>query len=226
MAFRYKTTKICVVCGKEFRPTRREYTTCSKVCGCKIRAGKTRTLPDPGLKCAYCGRPIDPSKANKNRLKFKNRYCGQECYWLHKKDLQRGANNTKWKGGKPKQICPICGKEFFAYAKRHYCSRKCSYRGQKTVNLYTKGRTYEWDVKKRLQKDGYIVVRSSGSHSPFDLVAVNEKEIILIQCKRSRVFSAPDKREMETFKKILVPPCCRKEFRVKLDFKPEQIFNC
>ena len=53
---------------------------------------------------------------------------------------------------------------------------------------YKRGRTLEYDVKALLEQGGYTVVRSAGSHSPFDLVAVKEtagqvKEIWLLQCK-------------------------------------------
>ena len=53
---------------------------------------------------------------------------------------------------------------------------------------YKRGRTLEYDVKALLEQGGYTVVRSAGSHSPFDLVAVKEttgqvKEIWILQCK-------------------------------------------
>jgi hypothetical protein len=39
---------------------------------------------------------------------------------------------------------------------------------------YIKGRRLEYKVKKELEKNGYIVIRSAGSHSPFDLVALKQ----------------------------------------------------
>lgn len=37
----------------------------------------------------------------------------------------------------------------------------------------------------KLQAKGYLVVRSAGSRSPIDLVAVHRTHILLIQCKTS-----------------------------------------
>ena len=57
---------------------------------------------------------------------------------------------------------------------------------------YNRGRAFEYRVKKHLEDRGYLVVRSAGSKSPFDLVAIPTKEyeedngfsnVLLIQCK-------------------------------------------
>lgn len=52
---------------------------------------------------------------------------------------------------------------------------------------YTSGRRWEYEVMKRLQEDGWIVMRTSGSHGPFDVIALKLNSLpLLIQCKRSR----------------------------------------
>jgi len=50
---------------------------------------------------------------------------------------------------------------------------------------YLKGRRYEYLIKKKLEKEGYIVIRASGSHGKWDLIAIHPllKEIRLIQIK-------------------------------------------
>ena len=57
---------------------------------------------------------------------------------------------------------------------------------------YNRGRAFEYRVKKYFEDKGYLVVRSAGSKSPFDLVAIPTKEyeedngfsnVLLIQCK-------------------------------------------
>ena len=54
---------------------------------------------------------------------------------------------------------------------------------------YNSGRKFEYRVKKHLEKKGYYVMRSAGSKSPFDLIAIpNNKplltyKVLLIQCK-------------------------------------------
>lgn len=52
--------------------------------------------------------------------------------------------------------------------------------------LYLKGRKFEYDVKHRLESFGYLVIRSSGSHSPYDLVAIRGKNVLLIQLKANK----------------------------------------
>lgn len=46
-----------------------------------------------------------------------------------------------------------------------------------------RGADYERRVGKVLEGHGYIVVRSAGSHSPADLVAMKPGELVLVQCK-------------------------------------------
>jgi Archaeal holliday junction resolvase (hjc). len=41
---------------------------------------------------------------------------------------------------------------------------------------YIKGRNKEYRIKRRLEKEGYYVIRSAGSHSYFDLVAINKEK--------------------------------------------------
>jgi hypothetical protein len=58
-----------------------------------------------------------------------------------------------------------------------------------TNKNYKKGRKKEYKIKKLLEKEGYIVLRSAGSHGFADLVAVRKpkerevREIKFIQCK-------------------------------------------
>ena len=48
---------------------------------------------------------------------------------------------------------------------------------------YSIGRAFEYRVKKYLEKEGFVVFRSAGSHSPADLVALKLGEVWLVQCK-------------------------------------------
>ena len=70
---------------------------------------------------------------------------------------------------------------------------------------YNSGRTFEYRVKQYLEKKGYYVMRSAGSKSPFDLIAVQTKGkqsthgTLLIQCKHGAKIS---KRERENLLKL------------------------
>jgi len=55
------------------------------------------------------------------------------------------------------------------------------------MNNYIKGRYYEYKVKEILERSGYIVFRSAGSHGLFDLIALHPitKTILFIQVKKN-----------------------------------------
>lgn len=48
---------------------------------------------------------------------------------------------------------------------------------------YQRGAAFERKVQKELEGHGYAVVRSAGSQSPTDLVAMRLGTIVLVQCK-------------------------------------------
>ena len=49
---------------------------------------------------------------------------------------------------------------------------------------YVSGRRFEYLIKKELQDQGWIAIRSAGSHSPFDIIAIKEDKILLLQLKK------------------------------------------
>ena len=53
-------------------------------------------------------------------------------------------------------------------------------------NNYGNGARFERACKEDLERNGYAVVRSAGSHSPADLVAMRRGRVTLgVQCKRN-----------------------------------------
>lgn len=53
-----------------------------------------------------------------------------------------------------------------------------------TNSNYVSGRRFEYQVKDEYEESGYTVIRASGSHGPYDLVALHPSgQVILIQCK-------------------------------------------
>ena len=52
---------------------------------------------------------------------------------------------------------------------------------------YKLGRRLEYRIKKLLEEHGYEVIRSAGSHGRWDLVAVKDKIVRLIQVKKGKV---------------------------------------
>ena len=50
---------------------------------------------------------------------------------------------------------------------------------------YSKGRKKEYEIMHQLEREGWTVLRTAGSHGFADLIAINKKErkIRFIQCK-------------------------------------------
>lgn len=61
--------------------------------------------------------------------------------------------------------------------------------------MYVKGRNFEYAVKNNLQEKGYVVMRSPGSRSPADLVAVKDGKPFFIQCKLHAAFPVQEWNE-------------------------------
>jgi Holliday junction resolvase len=57
------------------------------------------------------------------------------------------------------------------------------------MTAYSGGRTFEWKCRDHLRNEGYEVIRSAGSKSKVDLVALRAGQLLLVQCKRDGVCS-------------------------------------
>ena len=81
-----------------------------------------------------------------------------------------------------------------------------------------KRRGYEAELraKQELIKEGFLVVRSSASLTPFDLVAIREDIIKFIQVKRQKLKGKYDK-DIGQMEKIKMPPNTQKELWVWTD---------
>ena len=69
---------------------------------------------------------------------------------------------------------------------------------------YVRGRAKEYRVKAKLEKEGWTVLRTAGSHGPFDLVAIkrprwslDEGQMRLIQCKSGKSQERESKKALE-----------------------------
>jgi Holliday junction resolvase len=50
---------------------------------------------------------------------------------------------------------------------------------------YQRGARLEYRARDVLCQRGYVVVRSAGSHGPADLIALNQREVLLVQVKQA-----------------------------------------
>ncbi|MCX8095435.1 MAG: hypothetical protein N3D74_04550 [Caldisericia bacterium] len=65
--------------------------------------------------------------------------------------------------------------------------------------FYEKGRRFEYIVMNFLKDKFNIVLRSSGSHSPIDILGIDttNNRILLIQCKKGKDFQINFIKDME-----------------------------
>ncbi len=86
------------------------------------------------------------------------------------------------------------------------------------MSNYTKGRTYEYKVMKELEGQNYKCIRSSGSHTPFDVIALLSNHIRFIQVKSEKQPTLNPlntyKKDIEAIKDTVVPIFCTKELWV------------
>ena len=63
------------------------------------------------------------------------------------------------------------------------------------MSNYTKGRSFEYAIKKLFVDDGYTVTRAAGSKGPWDLVAIKPGKsvwlTVLVQCKLNQTKEPP-----------------------------------
>ena len=85
---------------------------------------------------------------------------------------------------------------------------------------YEKGRATEYWARDKLRQSGYLVVRSAGSKTPIDLVAIGALEVRLIQVKRVQGEKCPSfAAELAELSALEVPPNCVKELWVFVEGK-------
>jgi Holliday junction resolvase-like predicted endonuclease len=70
------------------------------------------------------------------------------------------------------------------------------------VTNYRNGRRLEYLARDELQGDGYVVIRSAGSHGPVDLIAWNAERVRFIQVKAGGAIRPKDRA---TLAALVVP---------------------
>ena len=64
------------------------------------------------------------------------------------------------------------------------------------MTKYDNGRRFEYAVRNALQDAGYWVMRSAGSKSKVDLLALKQDECLLVQCKKHGVLPPSERAEL------------------------------
>src|SRR5579859_386123 len=85
------------------------------------------------------------------------------------------------------------------------------------MNRKAKGARLERKSRALLESLGYICTRSAASLGLWDVVAISDREVLLIQIKSNR--PCP-RQELERFQSLSVATCVRKLIHVWRDFSP------
>ena len=100
----------CIVCGKEFVPTKSNQLCCSRKCRDKNSKYKR------GSYCIECGKFF--------QAKSNTKFCSKECRHNHK---MRNYRQTK--------ICKECGQEFEGFSFQKFCSDSCKQKFGRKQNV-------------------------------------------------------------------------------------------
>ena len=76
--------------------------------------------------------------------------------------------------------------------------------GVEIMANYRRGRETEYKCMEELENEGFITLRTAGSHGPIDVIAIRRREIKFIQLKRlkkDKKFHTPD--SLIKFKRVL-----------------------
>lgn len=73
------------------------------------------------------------------------------------------------------------------------------------MSAYRAGRDFEYAVRTKLTADGYDVIRSAGSKTKVDLVAIKAGQALLIQAKRDGRISPHERAELVRIASLLGP---------------------
>ena len=126
--------KVCLICGKSFKPIKKTQLYCSVSCRVKSREKKVK------VNCACCCNEV--LRLESELIRSENLYCSNECRYKHQKITMLGENNPNYKNANADVICSNCGEKFNilicttknsdgSIKKNIYCSSECKAEHQK-----------------------------------------------------------------------------------------------
>ena len=98
--------------------------------------------------------------------------------------------------------------------------------GLRIVNrFYERGRAKEYRVMEMLKKDGWVVGRSAGSHSPVDIFAAKDGRVLLVQVKAGTArVAAEELRELVKWAEAFNADAEVWHFKGKGNLKKRRVF--
>lgn len=197
----------CHHCGKAFNPHRRSSKFCSINCAAIGRSGDKRRKFE-SVQCHNCGKTVSRKKSTLG--KTTRTFCSRECKGLFDSKFSTGNRNPNFKNSNTRK-CIGCGSQYKSYNKeRKFCGIECSQKFQKSSRLdcSRRGLVAEKMCASELVKRGYHCTLSSGSRGDYDVIAINDCEILLIQVKRTGSKSrANQTKAINKLKAAKAPKC-------------------
>jgi len=68
---------------------------------------------------------------------------------------------------------------------------------------YNNGARRERRIMKKLEQEGWFCIRSAGSHSPIDIIAIKSGQFRFIQSKKTGYLSPQERKEKEELEQKL-----------------------
>jgi len=89
---------------------------------------------------------------------------------------------------------------------------------------YIRGRNTEYKCKAHLTAKGYYTMRTAGSHSNFDIIALSKQNLLLVQLKRTKTIPKT-KMGWDKFKKKYKGRCVRL-YNTMEEYLPDNAYAC
>ncbi|MBC8521274.1 MAG: hypothetical protein H8D26_04700 [Methanomicrobia archaeon] len=98
----------------------------------RVKSGDKNSFYKGGkvkIDCDNCGNTIEREPAAVKG--HEHHFCNRKCFGEWQSKHRKGENNPSWKGGKVKQVCEACGKEFETTSSQirkgwgKFCSHEC-----------------------------------------------------------------------------------------------------
>ena len=179
--------RACVVCGREFVPSKATQISCGPACKMKRKAQTNLARSREGQAwreetraCAVCGREFRPQYANQKT-------CSKACSVENDRESRRRAYKRHRK-------CPVCGTVFDPSGTvRKYCSEKCAYTAELAKQRERTTKTCPWcgkrfyarnqnqcycsrecqdGAKRKRERDRYASKASGGGLTPVQMARV------------------------------------------------------
>jgi len=210
-----RKTSICKTCGKEFKfyGTNSSGVYCSKICYWSDKDELKKQASKAAIILSKIkGSQNHPKLSDEELLKSWGRVKNNKSMSLREEFSKYGYKRVP-----PKRLLKLISKEEY---KKYVNECKADPKRKRYYGRshYQRGYESELQAKYDLEDEGYLVVRSSGSHTAFDVIAINDTHVRLVQVKRQKAKTTYGSTIKE-LQEVKVPAFCSVELWIWTDRK-------